>query len=90
MFVRDVRLVNTRLKVMGFVVNKVSERRQAQLRQTLIVLNQLPHPVLGHVRDSAYLARAPETGRTIFQLAPDSAAAADYRRLVEVVSNDHG
>lgn len=86
-FVRDVRLVNTRLKVMGFVVNKVSERRQAQTRGTLAQLGSLPYPVLGQVRDSAYLARAPETGRTIFQLAPDSAAAADYRRLVEVVSN---
>lgn len=87
MFIRDVRLVNPRLQVMGFVVNKVSKRRQAQTRQTLIILAQLPHPVLGHVHDSAHLVRAPETGRTIFQIAPNSVPAGDYRKLAEVICN---
>jgi chromosome partitioning protein len=87
LFVRDVRLLNTRLQVMGFVLNKVSDRRQAQVKQTMVVLGAMPHPVLGQVRDSAYLVRAPETGRTIFQVAPTSAVADDYRHLVEVVVN---
>ncbi len=87
LFVRDVRLLNTRLQVMGFVLNKVSDRRQAQVKQTMVVLGAMPHPVLGQVRDSAYLVRAPETGRTIFQVAPTSAVADDYRYLVEVVVN---
>ncbi len=95
LFVRDVRLLNTRLQVMGFVLNKVSDRRQpaltaspgAQVKQTLVVLGAMPHPVLGQVRDSAYLVRAPETGRTIFQVAPASMVADDYRHLVEVVIN---
>jgi chromosome partitioning protein len=87
LFVRDVRLLNTRLQVMGFVLNKVSDRRQAQVKQTLTVLSAMPHPVLGQVRDSAYLVRAPETGRTIFQVAPTSAVADDYGHLVEVVVN---
>lgn len=86
-FINDVRLVNPRLQVMGFVLNKVSGQRQAQIKQTLRMLGKLHHEILGQVHDSAYVARAPGTGRTIFEVAPTCAAADDYHRLMEIVSN---
>lgn len=85
-FVKDARRANRTLRIMGFVLNRVSAQRESHLRQTLAFLQGVPYPVLGHVRDSGYLARAPETGRTIFQLAPQSGAADDYRKLAEALN----
>jgi cellulose biosynthesis protein BcsQ len=81
--IRQVRLLRAgqgTLEVRGFIPNRVNRRREALTRD---VLKRLPPgiPVLPAIHDSAYISRAPQAGKTVFQVAPNSLAADEYRRL---------
>jgi chromosome partitioning protein len=85
--IRDVRLLRAGrsvLDVKGLVPNRVDRRRQALTRD---VLGRLPSnvAVLTSIHDSGYISRAPSYGQTVFQLAPHSAAAEEYRQLAREI-----
>jgi chromosome partitioning protein len=87
--IRHVRLLRagqSTLEIKGFIPNRVNRRREALTRD---VLGRLPPgvPVLPAIHDSAYISRAPQFGKTIFQLAPNSTAAEEYRQLAREIAN---
>lgn len=89
--IRDVRLLRAgrgTLDIIGFVPNRVNRRRPALTRD---VLGRLPAhiSVLTTIHDSAHISRAPRRGRTVFQVAPNSAAAEEYRQLSREVADGH-
>ncbi len=88
--IRQVRLLRAgqrTLEVRGFIPNRVNRRRGALTRD---VLKRLPPgiSVLPAIHDSAYISRAPESGKTVFQVAPHSQAADEYRRLRQALAHD--
>jgi len=88
--IRQVRLLRAgqgTLEVRGFIPNRVNRRREALTRD---VLKRLPPgiPVLPAIHDSAYISRAPQAGKTVFQVAPNSQAADEYRRLRQELAHD--
>ncbi len=88
--IRQVRLLRAgqgTLEVRGFIPNRVNRRREALTRN---VLSRLPPgiPVLPAIHDSAYISRAPQSGKTVFQVAPNSLAADEYRRLSQELARD--
>lgn len=87
--IRDVRLLRAgrgTLDILGFVPNRVNRRRASLTHD---VLSRLPaqFPVLTTIHDSAHISRAPRRGRTVFQVAPNSAAAQEYRQLSREVAD---
>ncbi len=84
--IRLLRAGQGTLRVRGFIPNRVNRHREALTRT---VLNRLPPgiPVLTTIHDSAYVSRAPQSGRTVFQVAPHSLAADEYRRLSQEIAS---
>lgn len=83
--VRLLRAGASPLQVLGFIPNRVDPRRQSLTRA---VMGRLPPniPVLTTIHDSGYVSRQFAQGRTIFQIAPRSRAADEYRQLGQEVA----
>jgi chromosome partitioning protein len=76
--------LNTKLRFAGFVFTRFNPNIRGQLRQQMLTAVKSKYgldSVLGNIRQDAALGEAQASQQTIFDYAPDSRGAADYKEL---------
>jgi chromosome partitioning protein len=76
--------INPGLRFAGFVFTQYNPNIRGLLRQQMLTVVQAKYgatSILGNIRQDAALAEAQASGQSIFQYAPSSRGAADYKAL---------
>lgn len=76
--------INPGLRFAGFVFTQYNPNLRGQLRQQMLTVVQAKYgadSILGNIRQDANLAEAQASGQSVFQYAPNSRGAADYKEL---------